>query len=285
MRLAATRAGGYPHAGPNPQRVVALALARGKPTAIHADDLELCRARILESDITHRRPRTVREVGQRRLEIGERLRFLAVEGADEGAVRNAGAAEHVAGIRHIHALDRQVVVPRLLIGERVHDGFAELDVLIGGDGAQRLHLERMAQGFVAALDLHFDLLPDMIVEHILQREELRHRFAVDRHQDVARRQHAVRGRSRLHFIDHQHSGELRIGAAHTRFGRGFESEAPQFVIGRVLEHGFQRAARHRLAGIDVLQRAGDRGQRQIEARGGAGGAAGIQAPRPVPRCR
>ncbi len=204
--------------GQMPERVVALALARGEPAPVHADHLELRRARILESDVAHRCARAVREIRQRSLEIGERVHLLAVERADQRAVRNPGAAEYVARIGDVHALDGQVVVARLLVGKRMHHGLAELDVLIGGDGAQGLDLERMPQRLVAALDLHLDLPADVIVEHVLQSEELRHRFAVDRHENVARRQDAVRGGSRLHFVDHQHAGELRVGAAHARFG-------------------------------------------------------------------
>ena len=55
-----------------------------------------------------------------------------------------------------------------------------------------------------------------------------------------------------------------------------EPQAPQLIVGRVLEHRLQRAARHRLAGVDELERARDRRQRQIEARCRAGRAAGVE---------
>ncbi len=189
---------------------------------------------------------------------------------------NAGGAEHVAGIRDVHALDGQAVVTRLLIGQRVHHGLAELDVLVGGDGVQRLHLERVAQGLVAALDLHLDLVADVIVEHVLEREKLRNRLAVDRHEDVAGGQHAVGGRSGLHLIDHEHAGELRIRRAHARLGLCAQSQAAQLVVRGVLEHRLERAARHRLARIDEFERARDRRQWQIEARRRTGGAARVE---------
>ena len=127
--------------GQMPEDVVALALSRREPAPVHADHLELRRARILQGHVAHRGPCAVGQPRERGLEIGESVHFLAIEGADERAVRNAGAAEHVAGIRDVYALDGQVVVPRLLVGQRVHDGLAELDVFIRRDGGQRLHCQ------------------------------------------------------------------------------------------------------------------------------------------------
>ena len=80
-------------------------------------------------------------------------------------------------------------MPRLLVGKIVNHRFAELDVLVGSDCAQVLHAERMPAGLLAALDFQGHLIAHMLVQHILQREEFRDRLAVDRNQDVARRQY------------------------------------------------------------------------------------------------
>ena len=267
-------------ARPDPQGIVALALARRKPAPVDAHHLELRGVRILQGDVAHRGARTVREGGQCRLEIRERIHFLAVELTDERAARNAGAREDISGVGDVHALDGQVVMPCLLIRERVHHRFAEFEVLIGRDGAQGLHVKRMLQRHRTALHLDLDLGADVRIEHVLEGEEFRHGLAVDRHQDVAGRQHAVRGRPGLHVVDHQHARELRIRPAHARFGGGVEPEPPKLIVGRVLEHGLERAARHGLALVDVLERPHHRRQRQIKTRLRAGGAAGIERHHP-----
>ena len=77
----------------------------------------------------------------------------------------------------------------------------------------------MAQRLIAAQHLHLDFLTDVIVEHVFQGEELRHR-SVDRNENVARRQDTVRRGARLHFVDHQHARELRERRAHPRLRRG-----------------------------------------------------------------
>src|SRR5882757_6651381 len=262
-------------ARPDPQRVVALALARGKPASIHANDFELRCTRVLERHVAHRCPGPVGQIGESRFEIREGFYFLAVERADQGAVRYSGAAEYIAWIRDINTLDRQVVVPRLLVRERMHDRLAEFDVLIGGDGAQGLHIERVLQRGATALSLDLDLPTDVIVEHILQREELGYRLAVDPHQDVAGRQHAVPRGAGLHIVDHQHARQLGISAAHPGFRVRIQAETPQFIIGCVLEYGFQGTARYGLGGFDEFQRPDDCRQRQVKTRRGAGRTPGI----------
>ena len=146
----------------------------------------------------------------------------------------------------------------------MHHRFTELDVFIGRDRAQVLDLDRVLERRRAALHLDRHLPPDVTVEHVLEREELRYRFAVDRNQNIAGRQQAVGRGTRLHVVHHQHAGELWVRGPHPRLGVGIQPEPPEFIVGRVLEHGFQGAARHRLAGIDVLQRAHHRSQWQIK---------------------
>jgi hypothetical protein len=105
---------------------------------LHANDLQLGGARIFQSCITNRRSRAVGKVRESGLEILEIVDFLAVERADQGRARNAGTAENITGICDIHSLDGHVEMPRLLVGQRVQHGFAEFDVLVRRDGAQRL---------------------------------------------------------------------------------------------------------------------------------------------------
>ena len=71
---------------------------------------------------------------------------------------------------------------------------------------------------------------------------------------------------------------VRDGRGRARFllDRRREPEAPQLVVGCVLEDGLQRAARHRLAGPDLLERAHHARERQVEARRRAGRAARVQ---------
>ncbi len=172
-------------------------------------------------------------------------------------------------------------MPRLLVRQRVHHGFAEFDVLVRGDGAQGLDLEPRAARLAAALYLYIDLPFDVAVEHVLEREEFRGGFAVDRHENIARRQHPVGRRSGLHVRDHQHAGQFRIGAAQPRFSVGIQAEAPEFIVGRVFEYRLQSAARHGLSRIDELQCPRYRRQGQVEAGGGARRSARIQRHHPA----
>ena len=101
-------------------------------------------------------------------------------------------------------------MPRLLIGQRVHHRLAEFDEFRGRDGAQGLHIEIVLQRLTATLHLHLDAPAHVTVEHLFERKELWNGLAVDRHQNVARRQNAVGGRTGLHIIDHQHAGQLGV---------------------------------------------------------------------------
>ena len=251
-------------AGPNAERVITLALARREPASIHADDFQLSGARILQRDVLHRCTRAVGQARECRFEIRQRVHFLAVEGTDERAVRYARAAEHIAGIGDIYALDGQIVVPRLLVRQRMHHRLAEFDVFVGSNGAQGFDVDRMTQRGTATLDLDLHRTTHRIVEHILEREEFRYRLTIDAHQDIAGAQHAIRGGARLHIVHHQHAGKLGVGLAHARFGVGIEAEPAQFIVRRVLEYRLERTPRHRLARVDELQRPHHRRQGQVE---------------------
>ena len=158
----------------------------------------------------------------------------------------------------------------------MHHGFPELDVFIGGYRAQGLHRQRMPQGVGATLHFHLNRLADMIVEHALEAEELGNRFAIDGDENISRRQYPGGTGSRLHVVDHEHAGQFRVCLAHTGLGVRIQPKPPQFVVGGVLEHRFERATRHRLAGLDELQRSHDCRQRQVKARLRALRPAGIQ---------
>ena len=55
-----------------------------------------------------------------------------------------------------------------------------------------------------------------------------------------------------------------------------QAQAAQFIVRAVAKFSLQRAARDRLALLDQLQRAPHALERQVEARGRAGGAAGVE---------
>ncbi len=121
-------------------------------------------------------------------------------------------------------------MPRLLIGQGVHHRLAEFDEFVRGDGAQGQHIQIVLQRLAAAPHFHFDAPAHAIVEHVLEREELRDGLAVDRHQDIARRQNPIGAGTGLHVIDHQHAGQLGIRLAHAGFSAGVEAEPLQLIV-------------------------------------------------------
>jgi hypothetical protein len=121
-----------------------------------------------------------------------------------------------------------------------------------------------------------DLTPDGAVENRLQRTERGHQVPVDAHQDVARLQHTGARGAREHRPHHQHAGALRIRLAHRGLHRTRQPQPLELVEGGIVEHRVQRAARDRLACLDQPQRAFHQSERQVEARGGIGGASGVE---------
>ena len=131
-----------------------------------------------------------------------------------------------------------------------------------------------------ALQLDLHLPPHCGVERFGEGLELRDVAPVQAHEDIAGLQYVVTRRAGQHACHHQHARVLRKRLAHRCFGGTRQPETLQLVVGRVIENGVQRAARHRLALLDELQRASHPSQRQIEARGCAVRAPGIEADDP-----
>ena len=99
------------------------------------------------------------------------LRVDAVITAPRGMPADA---EHVAGIGDVRAAHRHVEVPGLLIGQRVHDGIAELEIGMRRDRVQIARPASWRKRLAPALELRAPTrLADRTVEHTRERLELR----------------------------------------------------------------------------------------------------------------
>ena len=165
---------------------------------------------------------------------------------------------------------------RLLVGQRMQHGIAELDELIGRDRIEAYARQGLSDVVGATAQPDLDGAPDVIVEYFLQREELRHRLAIDGFQDVTGRKLAVCLASGLHLGHHQHARQVREGQAHPLLHDLVQPQAPKFIVGRVVECRLQGAARHRRIAFDEFQRAHHCGQRQVETSRSTRGAARVQ---------
>ena len=153
---------------------------------------------------------------------------------------------------------------------------ADLEVAVREERVKVADLEALREAGAAALELEADLGADGIVEHRRERVEVGHYAAADADQDVADGDAAVCRRPRLDLRDDQHAGARREGLACPCLGRGLQPQPAQLVVGRVLEHGLQRAARDGLAGTNQVQGPNHAIQRQVEAGLRAARAARIQ---------
>ena len=113
--------------GPDALCVVALADPRRVPGPVHAHDAQLALARRIERDVSKRHACIRGQRLQHAREIVDVSDRLPVHFDDNGAPRNGRVAEHVARVGDEHAARGQVVVARLLIGQRVHDRVTELE--------------------------------------------------------------------------------------------------------------------------------------------------------------
>ena len=126
-------------AGPQPDRVVAHAVACREPVAVDAQRRELQRAGLFHREVAHGHALAIAQRAEHGQRVGEVRHRLAVQLGQYRAARNASGAEHVARIRDIDPRDRHVHVPRHLPGQRVQDAVADLEVLVGRDLLQVLH--------------------------------------------------------------------------------------------------------------------------------------------------
>src|SRR6185312_5725977 len=135
--------------------------------------------------------------------------------------------------------------------------------------------------FAAALELDLHVPADIRVEDFVQRLELSHVVTVDPHEHVPRLEDALAGRAGQYLRDDQHARVLRVGLAHRGFGHRVQAESFELVIGGVVETRVQRASGHRFALLYELERTAHSPERQIEARGGPVGTAGVQGDDPA----
>ncbi len=217
------RAGGEVLAVPQPGGVVAVAVVRREPQAVHAHRAQLAVVGIVDGDVAHGSAIAVAERRDAGLELRQRVGRLTVEGHDHRAARDAGRAEHVAGIGDVHPAGRDVEVPRLLIGQRIHHRIAELGIGARGDGVQVADRQLRGHRLATALQLHLHRLADRAIEHLLERLELRDVVTVEAHQDVPGLQHVLAAAAGQHLGHHQHAGEARKVLAHRGLGVGASS--------------------------------------------------------------
>ena len=158
----------------------------------------------------------------------------------------------------------------------MHHGVAEFDEAIGRDVVEILDREFGFETLTPTLDGQLHFLADAVIEHIGQRIESCKRLAIHPNQDVTGLEHLLGRRARLHLAYDQKTRGRRKLPADFSFGLGTQSQPAHFVERGVLEYGLQRAARHGLTFLDVLERARDAIERQIEARCRLGAATCVQ---------
>ncbi len=121
---------------PDALGIVALAVVRGEPTPVHAQRAQVAAVGIVHRDVADGRPVAVAELRQPRLHVGQVLHLMVVHVRDHRTARDAGRAEYIARACDIHAAHRDIEVTGLLIGQRVHDGIAELGIRAGSNRMQ-----------------------------------------------------------------------------------------------------------------------------------------------------
>ena len=107
----------------------------------------------------------------------------------------------------------------LLVGQRVDDGIAELRIGARSNAMQVTNRQFGGDRFAAPLELERNIMPNRVVDNLIERIELRDVVPVHLHQDVARLQHVLARRARQHAGHDQHTGVLREALTHGRLGR------------------------------------------------------------------
>jgi hypothetical protein len=238
---------------PDARRIVAQAVVGGEPAAVHTRAAYARAVRIVHRGIAHRETLAVGETSDHGLEGREVRGRFSIRAGDHGAARHAGRTEDVPRVRDVHTVHRDVEVTRHLIRHRVHDGVTELEVRRRRDVVQVADVELRGDRLAAALELEIHGAAHVVVDDLLERLELAHQLAVHAHQHVAGLQCPVRGTAGQHLVHDQHARERREGPARGFLGLLIEPQAPQLVVGCVVEHHLQRAARDRAAGLDHLE--------------------------------
>jgi hypothetical protein len=149
----------------------------------------------------------------------------------------------------------------------VQHGIAHLQEFGPRNGVQVAHLHLDLEIVPAAAQGEAEPLADPLVQHLGERIEGGQRRAVHREQDVAGLHHPFGGGAGQDVPQHQQAFLPGKEAAVTRFGDLVQAKPAKLVEGSVHEGAEQRAAGHRLAGLDALERAHHPVERQEEARG------------------
>mmetsp|Transcript_16254 Transcript_16254/g.46126 ORF Transcript_16254/g.46126 Transcript_16254/m.46126 type:complete len:468 (+) Transcript_16254:1789-3192(+) len=200
---------------------------------------------------------------------------VVVDGENERVPVDVRSAEHEAGRGHVDASRSEVVVDRLLVGEWVDDGAGNLDKLAGGDRMQVICLDGEVKCLVPTLDVEVDALG--VVQGALKREKVVHPLAVELEDNVSGLQaSAVRGARGDDLVRHQEARGVAVLVADRGLLLLVQAEAHALGEGEVLEDALQGATWHGLAVAHVLERSDDAVQRQVEARGRARLAAGVE---------
>jgi hypothetical protein len=264
---------------------VAVAAGHGEPPAVHGDDGDALAGRGLEVVVADGRLGAVGEGREEGLGGGEVGGRLAGDRADDGAALELERGEHVAGVGHVDADERDLRVAGALVREVVEHAAADLEEAGRGDRVEVVDDRAHAQGLAAALDVEVDGLADAVVEGGLERDEPGDALAVDasRMSPGSSRPSVTPPGRRFSTIEQ--AGGLGRGVADGLLARGAQAEAAQLVVRRVHEGRHQGAARDVQAGADALEREDDAVEREEEAGGGLGPAAGVEGDDVAVRCR
>eukprot|EP00900_Chrysochromulina_parva_P027121 jgi/Chrpa1/9042/Chrysochromulina_OHIO_Genome00002687-RA len=168
-------------------------------------------------------------------------------------------------MRHVHSTWRDAVVPRLLIGELIHNRAAHLKVARGRERVEVIHAQAVGDPLPTATDLERHVAAHRGVERRLERDEARAPPPRHPKENVARLEHAVSRPLGQHLMREairghqrpseairagplgQHLGEDeqaelvgQLGAKRGLLGGG-QPETARFVKRLVQAHGLQRA--------------------------------------------
>ena len=240
-------------ARPDARCIVARTAAHGEPDTIHLERPNDNVLRVVDRHVAQQCPRTVGESVQRLFEIVEVADLVRAKLGDYRTARHGGLRHQVTGIGNVDALDRQIVVTRLLIGELVDDGIANLQILGRRDRMQIRDNKCLGHRAAAALEFDSDLLADVVIEDGRQRHELGDQLTVDANQDIARIQQIVGRRTRDDLVDGQHPRLLGERGARGALGFLGQAEPIELIVGLDLERRLQSSAGDLLVVLQQVQ--------------------------------
>ena len=172
------------------------------------------------------------------------------------------------------------MVARLLVGERVEDRSAHLQIGGGRDRVEILAGERHFHRCAASFHPDRHGLRHGIVEDLLEVDEGVDPPALYAQQDVAGLEKSVGRTTGDGLGDHQHADGIGKRLAHRGLGLGAQAETSKLVVGLVAEDRLDGSAGHWFSRADQIQAADHAVQGQVEARGRALPAAGVEPHHP-----